>query len=104
MCLAEQQHASEADTLQHIDEAISEHPKNNNDDPTSGERHPAGLTSLPGFMKRIAQRCTSPMLVWDQDIEHEILLEAQGTDERRYQVKRRNANVLREMQTFFCRI
>ena len=66
-----------------------------NNNQASGKRHtsnpPAGLTSLPEFIKWIAQRCTNPRyarcLYGDQDIVHEILHEAQGNRDRKYHVK-----------------
>ena len=98
--LAPQLHAPEADILEEIDRAISE----NNDNQASGKppghtsNPPAGLTSLPEFIKCIAQRCTNPLYVrclyGDQAVVHEILHEAQGKGERKYHVKWRDTIVL----------
>ena len=59
-----------------------------------------GLTSLPEFIKWIAQRCTNPhyvqCLYGDQDIVREILHEAQGNGERKCHLKWRNTIFLRK--------
>ena len=78
--------APEADILEGIDRAVSE----NYDNQASGKWHtsnpPAGLTSLPEFIKWIAQCCTNPhyvrCLYGCQDIVHEVLHEAQGNGQR----------------------
>ena len=70
-----------------------------------GQAPDAGLTSLPGFIKRIAQRCKSPhyvqCLYGAQDVVHEILHEAQGNDERKHHVKWRDTIVLRKHLAIF---
>ena len=80
-----------------------------NNNQASGKRHtsnpPAGLTSLPEFIKWIAQRCTNPhyvrCLYGDQDSVHEILHKAQGNGERRKYVKWRDTIVLRKYLAMF---
>ena len=67
----------------------------NNNNQASGKRHiskpPAGLTSLPEFIKWVAQLRTNPhyvrCLYGDQGIVHEILHKAQGKGERKDHVK-----------------